>query len=414
MNLLQPDPHRPFRWLYLDLNAYFASVEEQERAELRGRPVGVVQVAADNACVIAASYEAKRFGVRTGTLVYEARALCPELELVEARHRLYVEYHERILTAVETVVPVEKVCSIDEMRARLLETEAGEAEAVRVAKRVKRAIKTLVGKCLTCSIGLAPNPFLAKIATELQKPDGLVHLRPEELEERLADWKLTDFPGINRRMAVRLNLSGVYTVRQLLRSDEQSLRKAFGGVVGARWYHLLRGRDLPDSETKRRTLGHSHVLPPEFRSRDGSYQVMLRLLEKAAARLRREGLAARGIAFKVRARGEGWKQEKRLDATQDTLKFIETLQRAWPKNAMERPTQVSVTLFDLFPAGQMTLSLLAADNRGGRLAHAVDRVNSRFGKHKILPAALMAAKETAPERIAFTKATLFDEGNTAA
>lgn len=400
----------PYRWLFLDLNAYFASVEQQERPDLRGSPVGVVQVNADNACVIAASYEAKRFGVHTGCLVREARQLCPEIAVVEARHQLYVAYHHRVVEAVESVVPVERVMSIDEMRVRLLASEATREAAGAIAEGIKKAIRQEAGECLRCSIGLAPNPFLAKIATEIEKPDGLVFLLPEELEQRIADWRLTQLPGINRRMAVRLNLAGLYTIPQLLTATEQELRNAFGSVVGARWYHLLRGEDLPDVESKRHTLSHEHVLPPEFRTRSGSYSVLLRLTEKAAARLRKEGYAARTVCFAVRGRKERWETQIRLGTTQDTIALIEALRSAWPDNEIKEPMKVSVALYDLIPVGQMSLSLFEGDNRRNRLALTVDSVNARFGKHSVLPAGVFEARNTAPERIAFQKTSLFDEG----
>jgi DNA polymerase-4 len=108
------------QWLFLDLNAFFASCEQQENPALRGQPVIVVQTPTDSACAIAASYAAKGFGIKTGTLVKDARRLCPAVIPVQANHRLYTEYHDRTLKAVDTCLPVEKVCSIDEMACRLL------------------------------------------------------------------------------------------------------------------------------------------------------------------------------------------------------------------------------------------------------------------------------------------------------
>src|ERR1700727_3252543 len=118
-----PDPcdgEPRLRWLFLDLNSYFASVEQELRPELRGRPLAVVPVVADTTCCIAASYEAKRYGVRTGTQVGEAKALCPGIILVEARHELYVDYHHRVVEAVESCLPATSVMSIDEMACHLL------------------------------------------------------------------------------------------------------------------------------------------------------------------------------------------------------------------------------------------------------------------------------------------------------
>src|SRR5436190_7503135 len=132
-------------WLFLDMNAYFASVEQQAQPGLRGRPVAVVPVMTNSTCCIAASYEARPYGIRTGTNVGEARRLCPRLRLVEARHELYIRTHEKIIEAVETVLPVAQVCSIDEMACRLSPQHRSVEEALVLAGNVKRAIAQRVG-----------------------------------------------------------------------------------------------------------------------------------------------------------------------------------------------------------------------------------------------------------------------------
>src|SRR5262249_30070651 len=150
------------RWLFLDLNSYFASVEQELRPELRDRPVAVVPLMADTTFCIAASYEAKAFKVKTGTQVGEGKRLCPGVELVEARHELYVEYHRKIVEAVETCVPVATVMSIDEMACSLMGREQPLVAALELARRIKETIRREVGSTLRCSVGLAPNRYLAK------------------------------------------------------------------------------------------------------------------------------------------------------------------------------------------------------------------------------------------------------------
>src|SRR6202142_889127 len=142
------------KWLFLDLNSYFASVEQELRPELRDRPMAVVPLLADTTCCIAASYEAKKYGVRTGTQVGEAKRLCPGIVLVEARHELYVDYHYRVVEAVESCLPVTSVMSIDEMACRLLGKEQPLLSALELARQVKDAVRQ-VGSTLRCSVGLA-------------------------------------------------------------------------------------------------------------------------------------------------------------------------------------------------------------------------------------------------------------------
>jgi DNA polymerase IV len=136
------------QWLFLDLNAFFASCEQQENPALRGKPVIIVQTLIDSACAIAASYAAKAFGIKTGTLVREARRLCPVVIPVQANHRLYTDYHDRILKAVDTCLPIEKVMSIDEMACRLMGTERQVPVARELALKIKRVLREQVGECL--------------------------------------------------------------------------------------------------------------------------------------------------------------------------------------------------------------------------------------------------------------------------
>ena len=132
-------------WLFLDLNSYFASVEQELQPRLRGRPVAVVPLFADTTCCIAASYEAKAFGVRTGTTVGDAKRLCKGIELIEARHEVYVEYHHKVIQAVESCVPVSAVMSIDEMACRLIGREQPLLAALDLARRVKQAVREQAG-----------------------------------------------------------------------------------------------------------------------------------------------------------------------------------------------------------------------------------------------------------------------------
>ena len=192
-------------WLFVDLNSYFASCEQEARPELRGRPVGVVPMMADTTCCIAASYEAKAFGVRTGTIVADAKRLCPDIVLVEARHELYTEFHHRIVEAVESCVPVTAVCSIDEMACRLIGRERPLLAAIDLGMRVKATIRERVGTMLRSSVGLATNRYLAKIASDMEKPDGLVALPLDLLPEALHQLTLRDLPGIGARTEKRLN-----------------------------------------------------------------------------------------------------------------------------------------------------------------------------------------------------------------
>ena len=251
------------QWLFLDLNAFFASCEQQETPVLRGKPIIVVQTLTDSACAIAASYPAKRLGIKTGTLVREARRIGADVIPVQARHRLYTDYHERILQAVDTCLPVDKVMSIDEMACRLMGTEQQVPAARQLAAKVKRALREQVGECLTCSIGLAPNVFLGKVGSDIQKPDGLTVITHENLPGVLLGLELQDVYGIGKRMERRLNRAGIFTVEELWQVSSARLRRVWGGINGVPFHQMLHGVDIqPPSSPFAKSIGHQHVLEP--------------------------------------------------------------------------------------------------------------------------------------------------------
>ncbi len=407
---MERDP-RPLRVVFLDLNAYFASVEQAERPELRGKPIAVAPVMTDGGTVIAASYEAKAFGVKTGTLVGRSKELCPEIVIVDGRHSLYTHYHERIKEAVETVLPVHKVKSIDEMSFRLIGKEREPEEALRLAGEIKRAIREQVAETMTCSIGIAPNEFLAKLGTDMMKPDGLVTIQANELPDRLRGMDVKTFCGINKRMAARLGSAGIFTSDDMIDATREDLRRAFGSVTGERWWYLLRGFEIVEPPTQRRSLGHSHVLPPDKRSEQGVRDVMLRLIQKATARLRDEGLWATELHVRVGARDGSWAEWTKVPPLQDTVSVVERFNELWDGRTFQgQPLSAAVTFGGLHELDEVTPSLFDDVGRRTEASKAVDRLNKRIGKNSILLANAVRGKDTAPERIAFTKTSLFSEG----
>jgi len=411
------------RWLLLDLNSYFASVEQELRPELRGRPIAVVPVMADTTCAIAASYEAKAFGVRTGTRVGDAKRMCPGIVLVEARHEVYVDYHNRIVEAVERCVPVSAVLSIDEMASSLIGREQPLPAALDLAKRIKASIRENVGSTLRCSIGLAPNRYLAKIASDMQKPDGLVALTPDRLPTALGGLTLRDLPGVGARMEKRLHEQGIRTMPQLLALNREQLNRAWGGINGEKLWHWLRGEDFQDAELEyQKSISQSHVLPPELRTEDGCYAVAHKLLHKAAMRLRAARLWTTHVSLTIKyamARGESqhssgihqsaWSEGLSVIECQDNQTLIEALQKLWaarPQGEKHRkPFYVGVWLGNLVPDHLHTLSFfsgLETETKRTRLTSTMDALNQKYGTATLFPASMLLARAAAPTRIAFT------------
>ncbi|OYW71353.1 MAG: hypothetical protein B7Z37_28045 [Verrucomicrobia bacterium 12-59-8] len=384
-------------WLFLDLNSYFASVEQQLRPELRGKPIAVVPVDSDATCAIAASHEAKKFGIKTGTNIGEARRLCPELITVMASHDVYVEFHHKIIEEVERHFPVHVICSIDEMACKLDAPRRRVDAAKDLARRIKQGLRERVGECITCSIGLAPNRFLAKVASDMQKPDGLVVLLPEELPGRLLELELRDLCGIGRRMEPRLHACGIRTMTELWEAERETLHRAWGGVGGDRFWHGLHGGVTEDdAPPEHRTLGHSHVLAPELRTPPAAGIVARRLLLKAASRLRRMKYRAKDLHLSVRTEeGLRCEAQAKFEEGSDSIVLARLLTELWQKvmkqARWQRVKKVSVTLFGLVAeAAPRQLELFpssgtaASKERREHLSHVLDEINQKHGRDSVV------------------------------
>ena len=375
------------QWLFLDLNAFFASCEQQDNPALRGQPIIVVQTLTSSACAIAASYEAKRLGITTGTLVREAKQICPAVIPVQARHKLYIEYHERMLAAVDTCVPVDKVMSIDEVACRLMGDQRQVPVARALALKLKRALREQVGECLTCSIGIAPNVFLGKVGSDLQKPDGLVVITKENLPDVLLRLDLQDIYGIGKRMEQRLNRARIFTVAELWNATPFQLRRVWGGINGLLFHQMLHGVDIqPPSSRFSKSIGHQHVLEPELRTARGAHDFAQHLLTKAAERLRRGDYYSRRLGVHLSWIGDlgGWWDETDFHETRDTGFLLARLEQLWLRVPRTKPLSVGVVLLDLVPAGQHQPDLFeAAGPRRQKLSPLIDRINTRYGRGAI-------------------------------
>jgi len=392
------------RSLLVDFNSYFASVEQQVEPRLRGKPLGVVPMFADTTVCIAASVEAKTFGVKTGTKVAEARRLCPEIEFVIARHELYIEYHHRAVEVVDSVVPVRAVLSIDEMDCELSGRWSEREKALATAHEVKRAIASRVGEHLRTSIGIGPNTFIAKTASDLVKPDGLVVIEKQELPQRLFELGVRELSGVGKQMEKRLHAHGVRTVRDLAEKTRDEMRAIWGGVGGDIMYDRIRGEPQHERGNDTSSISHSNVLAPQLRNPDDAYAVLNRLVQKAAARLRKAGFHAGRITVSLRyLDGSHWDADQKLVETQDTVTFLHALEKLWQKRPRDRRTilKVGMAFSDFVGDAHRSGLLFASEDRTKSLYSTVDQLNARFGRQAVYFASAHKAIDRGGLHIAF-------------
>ncbi|HNV88110.1 MAG TPA: DNA polymerase [Methylotenera sp.] len=398
--------------LYVDFNSYFASVEQQLRPELRGRPIGVLPVMAETTCCIAASYEAKAFGIKTGTMVRDAHKLCRDIVFVEARPPLYVEYHHKLIEIVESCTHVERVLSIDEMVCLLTGSQQVKENALKLAAKIKREINKRF-EYIRCSIGIAPNTFLAKTASNMQKPDGCTVIEDDDIPEKLYTLKLRALNGIGKQMEARLNHHNIKTVQQLYALNREQLRAVWGSIEGERYYDKLRGIEPYYVKNTRSSLGHSHVLPPEQRTIAGAKAVLHRLLQKAAMRMRSHELLTAHLSIKIKLRHSKTRvvsryyAESGISATDNTLKLSESLENLLGRfasiEAGYEPIAVGVSFSQLSNADDLVDDLFASKPSAAekRLNKALDLLNLKYGKNTVYLAGAHNALKNAPMRIAF-------------
>ena len=378
--------------LYLDFDGFFASVEQQVRPRLRGRPVGVVPfTSTPYTCVIACSKEAKRFGVSNVMPVLEAKRICPDIVLVPQSPDLYRRAHHALLNEVATVIPIDAIKSIDELTCKL--EPADRAAPQDLARRIKARIADNVGPHITCSIGFAANRLLAKMAGKRNKPDGVTIWEPGDMPGPLLEIPLADVSGIGKRMERRLENAGIFTMAELWRTQPKHLRRLWGNVTGERLWYALHGHDIQASPSARGMFGHGRVLPPQWRDMGHGRACSRLLLIKAARRMRRAGFYAGRLWLwmntRINRRDGRWSGELALPIVHDDQACLAGLATLWEMARGELPPgakiiRLGVTLLDLSPATSRQLDLLIDDDaerrRWQRVGAAVDRLNAKYCK----------------------------------
>jgi DNA polymerase-4 len=300
--------------MYIDMNSYFASCEQQFRPELRDKPIGVTTYDGANASVIAPSIEAKRFGVKTGMRLSECRALCPHIIPVTTRPYLYRIVHVEIMRILQGYCSDVLAKSIDEAVINLSSYRLVYKDPIALAQKIKEDIYKKYDY-IKCSIGIAPNSFLAKLGTELQKPNGLVQITPENIDTHLATLKLTDLPGIAGRSERRLKMIGINDPLQMRHSSQALLRKAFGGIVGYYWHSRLNFSEVDlYSHSQTRTMSTMRTVSrAQAESKQTLESLLVSLCTRLEQRMMKQEVFCKELSFFIKYRSKtGWDTHIRL------------------------------------------------------------------------------------------------------
>ena len=374
--------------LFVDLNSCFATIEQQARPMLRGRPVAITNRISPNACIIAASYEAKARGIKVGMRRREADAICPEIIYAETEPSKYIFVHEKLKAIMQDYSAKVVMKSIDEGIIDL--AEAPEHIRTRnryeIGRELKDRLLNEVGDWMRCNVGISSNRFLAKLAGELHKPDGLDEITPENQRAIFATLKLTDLPGINVRMERRLNAVSIFTPLQFLDADEETLVKLVcKSIDGHKWYRRLRGIEVDDVSYDIKSVGRQYVMESRNLSRTETAARILHLAEDVGYRLRSKNLYARGAFVWIYGYDDVYYHKNYLgphafNTDADICRIASRLFAELPSPARI----IGVTVYKLqdHPDYQPNF-WFEQEDRKENLCIASDRINLRFGARTV-------------------------------
>jgi DNA polymerase-4 len=374
--------------LLADMNAFYASVEQALNPSLRNRPIIVCgDPSRRHGIVLAASYEAKEYGVETGMAVFEAKRLCPPAELVPPRMGTYLRISAHIVDILSQFSPLVEPFSVDEAFVELTGCEKLFGEGIEAARRIKERILRETG--IRCSIGVGPNKLLAKMAAEMEKPNGLTLLTEEDVPKRLWPLPVIRLFGVGPRISQHLKRMGIRTIGDLAQADPAMLERRFG-IIGRVLHCSARGVDSspvdPCSLDKNRSIGHQFTLPRDYTKVSDLRTVLRELAEEVAARARKAGYTGRTVSLTLRSFDFG-SVHRSLTLSEPTnigRKVFEAAEVLLRRHWDHRPVRlIGITLSNLSSDRVMQLDLFGKREREQRLAEAIDAIRNRFGTTSI-------------------------------
>lgn len=374
--------------MHIDLNSCFATVEQQARPMLRGKPVAIVNRRTEHTAIVTASYEAKAKGVKVGMKLKEARVLCPDIVALESDPSKYRYVYHKLLDIMRDYSSHVTMKSIDEGVIDFHQTSHDIAgrDLVEIGYEIKQRLKDEIGVWMRCNIGISTNRFLAKTAAGLHKPDGLDVITSQNIKQVLGELKLTDLTGIARRNERRLKSVGIYTPLQFLDADILTLQRiVFKSVVGEWWYKRLRGFEVDDVQTQLGRVGRQYVLERFDLTHEEIAQRLHHLCESVGSRMRTQKKAARGVYVYAKTLESGYWHSSTLSP----LPFysdaaIYTQARKLFQQAPDGIREIGVHCYELTELETSQISLFADEiTRERHMVDAIDGINKRFGERTV-------------------------------
>lgn len=399
--------------MHVDINSCFATVEQQANPLLRGHPVAVAAYVADYGCILAASREAKTLGIKTGMRVKEGKRLAPRLVVLPPDPPKYRVVNRQLLAILQSYTAHISVESIDEMVMDLRNTPIlTRLSMSEIANEIKQRIKNEIGEWITVSCGIATNRYLAKVASGLRKPDGLVTITKENILDTFASMKLEDFCGIKEGNAGRLRAAGIMTPLAFFHSSSSDLKRAFHSVTGYHWWLRLHGYEdgsmykefEKDMQEDQKSFGQSYVLGSGHGPNDPRlWQILAQLVMKMGRRLRHDGFVAYGVGISLMFDDHThWHtQEKKLSPMFSDADFY-TATRCMLTHAPEKRVKLlAVYCYALHREQSTQSSLFPEENRKRDLTRAMDTIQNRFGDFVIHSGRMVNMEQKVLDRISF-------------
>lgn len=390
--------------LHVDLNSFFAKAEQQANPAIRNIPVGVVK-GRGRTCIIAASPEAKKLGIGTGSRVYDAKKLCPNIVLVGADFSKYEDISRRFIKICSMYSDLCEVFSLDECFIDVTETEKFWGTAFNIAFEIKRRLREEIGDYLTCSIGVSYNRLLAKLAGNQIKPDGLFWITADNALAVLDKTELMGVCGLGWGLSRHLTSLGIDTFAKIRAQPRSFLKLEFGPFWGPYLYELSRGVDaLPVNSFKslpqQKSVGRTYTTHRLLTKKSEISKVVRNLCEEATFKARRMGLAGRYVGFSLREGHGGrsfWGHKTLKNCICDGRTMFDLCQLIAKDWKVREVIFCGVTLGMLTHNFYQTSPILPQETKRNRLVKKVDEVNSKYGEYTLFPAQLLGMPIVMPE-----------------